>query len=538
MAVTLEETVENKPTWDGKKSKKAAFLAGIMAGMIMTAVMLGLLILGFTQRSIANLVSDKIASVAGAGITEFFIQNIGALGKEMLFFSVLIGQVLTGGLLGFLFGLVTGPVTQRQTVWRNSFILSVGFWFFFVLVGLPLVGQGFLGEGLGVDQLPTLVMSFGLFQLFGFSFGYSYLLLVPNRPAEPVQTAAELNQKISRRKFVGIVSATFTLVVGAALVSKAFGSQSSDYRANLGDLRPDGTVEGEITPANEFYTVSKNAFNPRVEGAVWKLEINGLVERKVTFDQDSLKKLPQKKVYHTLTCISNNVGGQYIGNAEWSGVPLRELLNQAGLQTNRNPKKIVFTCADGYKDSITLEKALEENTIFALEMNGAALTQDHGFPGRVLVPDIYGMKNAKWVTEITVIDSEFEGYWQQQGWDNLATIRANSSITFPADGKSVRAGQPTTIKGFAYAGKRDIEKVEVSVDGGKSWQLATVKPRLGANSWTLWRYDWTPSATPADYSLKVRAYEAGSKLQETQPSGSYPSGATGIHTVSVRTFAG
>ncbi len=168
MATYIDKEEElGQQEWDGRTHKGAAFIAGAMAGMAMTIAMLLLLLLGITPRSVSNLVADKIAATAGPGITEFFIQTIGALGKEILFFTVLVGQVVVGGLLGLLLVSLTGRTRNRPIVWRNSFVISTGVWLFFILAGLPLLDQGFLGVGLETDQISTLVISFMLFQLFG-----------------------------------------------------------------------------------------------------------------------------------------------------------------------------------------------------------------------------------------------------------------------------------------------------------------------------------------------------------------------------------
>ncbi len=548
MAAIIDDIEEqDQQQWDGRNKRGATFLAGTLAGMVMTIVMLLLLLLGFTPRSVSNLVADKITATAGPGITEFFIQTIGSLGKEILFLLVLIGQVLVGGLLGLLLAFMTRHTTRQQTVWRNSFIISTGFWLVFVIAGLPLLDQGFLGTGLEKDQPSTLIISFMLFELFGLILGSAFLQLVsfPNTElkASPVlsekQIAArtarlEAETRASRRRFVGTVSAVFVLVVGAAIGTRAFGGPPlTEYRASLGDLKPDGTLEGEITPTTNFYQVSKNTFNPNVDGKSWKLTIDGLVNNPVSFDMQTLSQLPHQKVYHTLTCISNPVGGDLIGNAEWSGIPFKTLLDKAGVKPG--VKKVVFTSADGYKDSITIEKALEDNTTLAIEMNGAPLTADHGYPARMLIPNIYGMKNAKWLTGITLIDSDFAGFWQQQGWDNTAKIHTESSIVSPADNSAIPGGQTTTLKGFAYAGSRNIEKVEVSTDAGQTWQAATIKPRLGSNSWTLWRFDWTPPAGSKGFILQVRATEEGGLVQTFREADPYPSGSSGYHTISLRT---
>ena len=551
-------------SWDGRKYKGAAFLAGLVAGMTMTITMLILLLLGVTPRSLANFVSDKIAALAGPGITEFFIQTIGALGKEMLFLFVLVGQAVVGGLLGLAFGRITGRTSSRQLIWRNSFILSTVVWLVFVIALFPLLDLSFLGADLGNDQIATLIISFMLFTLFGAVFGYAYLFLVPTQAPEmsAAQLAAEDNGTIAastqeveateppalktveskelltnRRRFVGMMSGLFVLVVGAAVGTKAFGGVDlNGYRGTLGNLNPDGTLEGEVTPTGSFYQVSKNAFNPTVDGGSWKLEIKGLVNTPVTFTLADLSKMDQKSVYHTLTCISNPVGGDIIGNAKWTGVPFHTLLEKAGIKSGAS--RIVFTSADGYQDSITLDKGKEENTLLALKMNDAPLTNDHGFPARMLIPNIYGMKNAKWLTSITLIEGDFEGFWQKQGWDNDATIHAESFIVTPSDTGMVKAGQPTTIKGAAFAGSRNIEKVEISTDNGQTWITATSKDRLGPNAWTLWRLDWTPAAGQnKSYTLKVRCTEQGGKLQTDKKLDPFPTGSAGYHTITVRATA-
>ena len=165
-------------------------------------------------------------------------------------------------------------------------------------------------------------------------------------------------------------------------------------------------------------------------------------------------------------------------------------------------------------------------------MNDATLPSDHGGPLRMLIPNIYGMKNAKWVTNITLTDSEdFKGYWEQQGWDNTATIHTELAITSPSDNNSVKAGVVTTVRGYAFAGNRDIKKVEVSTDGGTTWQEATVKAPLSKNSWSLWSYDWT--AIAGGHTLMVRATDSTGKLQIATKSDTFPAGSSGWHSINV-----
>lgn len=546
MALTANKTTSPETYYDGRNHKGAVFAAGAIAGMVFTAAMWLSLALGVSHRTLANLIADKIASLVPANFTESVIQAIGPLGKELVFYSVLLGQVAVGGLLGLLFVWLWPRVEGSAALFRNTYILATAIWFLFMLVGLPFVDGGFLGSSLGPDQIPILIISFVLFEVFGLAFGYLFRYLVPLTVVHTTTTYAAGGEAIvdeeeeevlegdntSRRRFIAIVSTVFVAAVGVAIGTNLFKTPPNLYRSSLGDLRPDGTTEGEVTPTDSFYQVSKNAFNPKVNGTGWKLEVNGLVNTPLTFDFNGIKQLPAEMRYHTLTCISNPVGGDLIGNAQWKGTQLKGILDKAGLKPG--VKKVVFTCADGYTDSIPIDVALDPRTLMAYEMNGQQLTDDHGYPARMLIPDIYGMKNAKWITTMTLVDTEFEGFWEKQGWDNVATIRTESAITFPADGDQIQAGQKLTLKGFAFAGARGIKKVEVSTDNGQSWSEATVKPALSDTSWSLWRIDWDVPSGSKSYILQVRATDGKGELQSKNGEPPFPIGSSGFHTISLR----
>jgi DMSO/TMAO reductase YedYZ molybdopterin-dependent catalytic subunit len=549
VAVTSSKKSNETFYYNGKSHRRAVFTAGLMAGMLFTSLTWLIVAIGLSQRTLANLVADKIASVVPASFTESIIQAIGPLGKELVYYSVLLGQVVVGGLLGLLFVAIWPRLESKSGLFRSTYIFATAGWFVFMLVGLLLLDAGFLGSSLGDNQLPVLINSFLLFEIFGLAFGYLFLYLVPvtavrSRPVETADGSAAITEqtseededsvedRTSRRRFVAIISTVFIGAVGVALGTNIFRPAAATYRTSLGDLRSDGTLEGEITPTGDFYQVSKNAFNPKVDATGWKLQINGLVNSPYTLDFNGIKQLPSEIRTHTLTCISNPVGGPYIGNAEWKGTQLKTILEKAGVKPGA--KKVVFTCADNYTDSIPIDVALDPRTLLAYEMNGQQLTDDHGYPARMLIPDIYGMKNAKWITSITVIDTEFEGFWQKQGWDNPAIIKTESSITFPADTDQVRAGQVVTLKGFAFAGARGINKVEVSTDNGQTWVEATVKPPRSDTSWALWRLDWNVPSGSKTYILKVRATDGKGKPQISDLADSFPDGASGYHTISVR----
>lgn len=227
--------------------------------------------------------------------------------------------------------------------------------------------------------------------------------------------------------------------------------------------------------------------------------------------------------YATLECISNPVGGDLIGNAKWKGVRLRVLLERAGIQPS--VRDVVLRGADGYSDSIPLDRAMQDGTLVVYEMNGAPLTPTHGFPVRLLVPGIYGMKNVKWITRIELVNYDYKGYWQRRGWDDRAEYKTMSRIDVPQASAS-RSGE--TIAGIAFAGDRGISGVEVSTDGGATWEPARLRAPLSPYSWVLWQHPWTPGRGGKS-ELLVRATDGRGEIQTAQRAEPIPDGASGYH---------
>jgi hypothetical protein len=251
-----------------------------------------------------------------------------------------------------------------------------------------------------------------------------------------------------------------------------------------------------------------------------------MVERPRSFSYDDLKALSSIEQYATLACISNEVGGDLIGNALWRGARLRDVLNEAVLKPG--VVDIVLRASDEYTDSISLDRAMTDGTLLVYEMNGEPLAPEHGFPVRLLVPGIYGMKNVKWITRIEAVDVDLKGYWQRRGWDDRAEYKTMSRIDAP-DG-TVRG--EATIAGIAFAGDRGITKVEVSTDGGSSWEEAEIKPGLSAISWVLWHKRWVPART-GKHRVLVRATDGRGQTQTSERRPPAPSGSTGYHGVTV-----
>ena len=296
------------------------------------------------------------------------------------------------------------------------------------------------------------------------------------------------------------------------------------------DPRISDLVNSEVTENRTFYRVDIDPIPPQLDRTTWKLTIHGKVNNPSTLTLDSLVSLPSVDEYATLECVSNtiNPSGGLISNAKWTGVSLATLLNQVG--TSPDAKYVVFRCGDGYSVGVPLDRALLPGAVLAYKMNDQMLPDEHGFPLRAIVPGIYGMMNAKWITEIEVTDQVYLGYWQERGWSNDARIKTTSIPYYPPSGATVQESTP--IAGVAFAGDRGISKVEVSVDGGNTWNEAVLKPPKSPYSWVLWGYRWNPT-TSGTVTILVRAYDGTGQVQDPTDVQPFPNGGSGYSSIEV-----
>jgi len=294
--------------------------------------------------------------------------------------------------------------------------------------------------------------------------------------------------------------------------------------------RPAAKLPSPITPVGGFYVVNKDLIGVKIDVNDWMLAVIGSSGESKSYDLDSLKAMPSVDLITTLTCISNEVGGDLIGTARWTGVRLRDLLGADGV--GPRAYSAVVSAWDNYADSIPIARALDPNTILAYSIDGAPLPDIHGYPLRLIVPGLYGIKNVKWIKQIEVIDHGFVGYWQARGWTDDATVQTQSQIDVPFD-RSVFPRGPIFVGGIAFAGTRGISKVELSPDGGASWLPTTLQPPASRLTWVTWTILWTP-ATPGLHRLTVRATDGLGQLQRSDVTPPIPDGATGYHFVEVR----
>ncbi len=276
----------------------------------------------------------------------------------------------------------------------------------------------------------------------------------------------------------------------------------------------------EVTANADFYRVDVDFAPPSIDEKTWTLTVDGLVNKPLSLSYDDIRKMPATEQDATLECISNEVGGDLISSTHWTGVKLADVLKQAGVKDG--VVEVRFTCADGYTESLPLESAMDERTLLVYATNGEALADVHGFPLRLYTPNRYGMKNPKWITRIEAINTPYNGYWEDRGWDKNAFVKATAVIDAIAADKAQDGAVP--VGGIAFAGARGISKVEVAVDDGP-WQEAALKDPISPLTWRLWRFDW--KATKGHHRLKVRTTDGQGQPQIQQEAPLHPDGASG-----------
>ncbi|WP_378148486.1 molybdopterin-dependent oxidoreductase [Cnuibacter sp. UC19_7] len=296
------------------------------------------------------------------------------------------------------------------------------------------------------------------------------------------------------------------------------------------DLGLDGLTP-YVTPNGSFYRIDTALQVPQVDVSSWSVTIAGMVENEITLTFDDLLALPLEEHAVTLACVSNEVGGDLIGNAVWLGYPIRELLRRAVPRAGAD--MVLSTSVDGFTAGSPIEALTDPDRValLAVGMNGEPLPVEHGFPVRMVVAGLYGYVSAtKWVSRLEVTRfADAEGYWTPRGWSALGPIKTESRIDTPRRGASVSAGS-VAVAGVAWAQHTGVAGVEVQVDGG-AWAPARLAAVDSIDTWCQWVYEW--DATPGSHTLAVRATDESGYTQTPDKAPPAPDGATGWHTVSV-----
>ena len=284
-----------------------------------------------------------------------------------------------------------------------------------------------------------------------------------------------------------------------------------------------------FTPNAQFYRVDTALTIPKVKAETWELRIHGMVDRPVVITYEQLAQMPMTEHDVTLTCVSEAVGGGYIGNAHWQGTLLAPLLRKAGIQSGA--QQIVMRDVQGMTIGVATDPVMDgRESLLAVGMNGQPLPAAHGYPVRVVIPGLYGYVSAtKWVVDMELTTfGAFDAYWVKMGWSQQAPIKTESRIDVPKTNASVAAGQ-VTIAGVAWAQHKGIEAVEVGIDG--TFYTATIAAQDTIDTWRQWYYAW--DATPGQHVIQVRATDQAGYTQTAVKHRTEPNGATGYHTINV-----
>ncbi|MCL4559948.1 MAG: molybdopterin-dependent oxidoreductase [Chloroflexi bacterium] len=531
--------------------RKPILLLGAATGGLLTGVVIALTYLGeqvsglpfvpfdlfdWITRLLPGVFVDRAIGVMVGVINAFHLGPTASTAKSAEQAMGIIFFIIAGAILG----LVAAALSRAHAASAGRIGLAMGA-VGFLVSWVAESGLGFRQSGLLLTTLWMAILFLGVGALFGRWMSQELL---------PAQTSsAEL--AATRRQFltwlwgssVAFILATwgFSRINAAASgPATAQGPTSTPLIPNTGGTSGPAaspplsvlekripSVPGtrpEVTAITDFYRVDINIGVPTTDINTWRLVVDGLVETPLSLTLDQIRKLPSISQYATLSCISNPVGGDLISTAEFTGVPLKTVLAQAGLK--QGAAFVNMMAFDGFYESLDMNVAMDERTILAYRMNGIQLLPEHGYPLRIFIPDLYGMKQPKWLSHLIVTDRLGPGYWVDRGWSQTAIVETTSVVDSVKDYNLDTQTNVLPVGGIAYAGDRGISKVEVQVDNSP-WAPAELRdPPLSILTWVQWRYNYTYQ--PGRHVFRVRAYDGTGALQITQSSDPLPNGATGI----------
>lgn len=500
--------------------------AGVLAGLASAglAVMLGALVAAITEVvSPVIAVGSEFIDHTPRWLKTWAIDTFGTDDKLALRWSIWIVITLLAAGLGAL-------AVRRRWVGPAGIAL-------FGVVG-AVVAAGRPGEGAGAAVPPLLGAVVGAFVIFR--------LTAPQPIEVPGRSQAPLGW--DRRRFFVVSGATVLAAGAAGGIAEAMERSrirriEQDAAKPLPTLGADDTLDPAapagaqldpntpfITPNDDFYRIDTALSFPRIDVDSWSFTIDGMVDRPQTFTYADLLAMPQVERTITICCVSNEVGGDLIGNAVWRGVLLRDLLEAAGVHDDA--EQVYSTSLDGWTCGFPVDAAFDgRDAMVAVGMNGTALPLAHGYPARLIVPGLYGYVSAtKWLARIELTSWEKEGYWVPRGWSSEGPIKTQSRIGYPRSGDTLTAG-PNKIAGVAWAQGRGIERVEVRIGEGE-WTVATLGTDVTEDAWRQWVLDW--DAPAGDHTVSVRATDKDGDTQTSELRSVAPDGATGHHTIRVK----
>ena len=520
----------------GPNTARAA-LAGILAGALALGV--GELLAGISSSTPALVVSvgEVLVDVAPIKAVRASIAIFGTNDKPALLIGIVVTTLVITGLLGVL-------AASRRWIGVAGFAL-------FGVFGACAGTRNPMASDIAAVLVAVVAIAAGIGALFWLLDKLGTSATAESVPGPERETAPGSTHLVDRR---GFVTAAVVVGVGAAAsayVGRLLGSRSVVEAARSG-LSLVATAETTVptsvpaavtfsaadypglsslfTPNETFYRIDTALQVPQIDPAGWRLRFTGMVDNPYELTFDELLAMPLVEQAITLSCVSNRVGGGLVGNATWLGVPLTDLLDEAGVQPGAT--QVVGRSVDDF--TVGFPTAVLEGdrpALVAVGMNGEPLPAPHGFPARLVVSGLYGYVSAtKWLTEVelTTLDA-FDAYWIPRGWAKEAPIKTQSRIDVPRTSRALSPGT-VPVAGVAWAPSRDIVRVEVQVDD-RPWAEASLGERVSEHTWRQWVYLW--DAEPGEHRLRVRATDGSGETQTEEVHAAPPDGATGWHTIEV-----
>jgi DMSO/TMAO reductase YedYZ molybdopterin-dependent catalytic subunit len=530
-------------------SKRPGILSGAVVGVMLMASMISVFYLAWKLAGlpfVAFDVFDWMARTLPGSVVTFGIDAIVSVIRALH-----LGPTAETAKTAEQTMAIAGLLVTGATAGTVLFALLRRFWgtdayLFGVIIGAAL-GAPVMLISRSVSQTATTqpiisaVWILGAFLIWGATLGWSYRRLSATGAAETTS--------IDRRRFlIRLGGATALITVAGAVVNNlAAGRRRREVvgvefeRWSAHHALPNAAAEvkaapgtrPEFTPLEQHYRIDINTISPAIKEDHWRLKIGGLVESPLAFTLDDLRgKYEPSHQFITLACISNPIAGDLIGTTRWTGVSLQRLLPDWRLKPQATHLKI--RSADGFFEVVPLETVkADERLMLTYAWDGAPLLTEHGFPLRIYIPNLYGMKQPKWIESIEATDHWEPGYWVERGWDAQARMKATSVIDTVAMNMMIAQADARTlvpIGGIAHAGARGISKVEVQMNGGE-WHEAQLRAPLSGLTWVIWRYHWP--FREGRHTFTVRCYEGSGALQIVEDTPVRPAGASGLHSKSV-----
>ncbi len=536
------------------KAPGTGVLIGSVIGALLTAALIAVFYAGWRLADLPFVpfdVFDWTTRILPGAFIEFVISAMVAairvlhLGPTSVAAKIIEQAIGIAGL--FLTGVVAGAVLfgVLRTL-RGRYACVSGF-FLGLIAAIPAVLiSSFLRKTAVAPPVASALWILFVFASWGMALAWVYLRLAAlSGSAGPGSDLEPFVQRVSRRQFlVRLAGYTATITVSGAMVGLLSERHSrmklesmmpwsrTHALPNAGaPVKPAPGTRPEFTPLERHYRIDINTAPPKIDGLMWRLWIKGMVEKPRSFTLEELRRYEPLHQFITLSCISNPVGGDLIGTTRWTGISLKRLLPDLGLKPEATHLKI--SSADGFWETLPLETVLtDERVMLAYAWDGVPLLEEHGFPLRIYIPDLHGMKQPKWIETIEAMDHWEPGYWVVRGWDKVARMKATSVIdTIAVDMTIISADQRklVPIGGIAHAGARGISKVEVRVDDGP-WQGAAIRTPLSQTTWVIWRYDWP--FQPGKHTFTVRCDDGSNVPQIVEAMPPAPSGASGLFSKS------